>query len=114
MCYASGMNLGLDLYGTITKNPPKFAKLAQTVIDGGGKVYIITAIAPQNVKQALKDARKSHVPHTDVVTLTYGEYFEVPPLKVAACKEYEIDIMVDDRIDTIKACYANGILGLLA
>lgn len=48
---------------------------------------------------------------------SYGIYYDKlivdQPYKIKACKDNNIDIMVDDAIDTIEDCDKNGIKGIL-
>ena len=105
------MNLGLDYYGTIETNPRAYTKLAQTVLDSGGKVYIVTAVASHNEKLVRREIARSHVPYTEIVVITYVNHFEVPSLKKAKALELKLDLMVDDRRDV---CLAINIVGILA
>lgn len=108
------MNLGLDFYDTISKNPSVYRLLADAVLDSGGKVYIISAIYRENYKQLVKDVKKTRVRSTEVIPVFYTEHFEVPKAKVLVCKELGIDLLVDDRLDVIHAVSLHGIIGLLA
>lgn len=106
------MNLGLDFYDTITENPKKYKQLAKTIMDGGGKVYIITAVKEANVKRVRNNVRLSHVPHTHLEVITYKEHHEVPNLKKDACRKLSIDVYIDDRKDVRDAVRSPRTLAL--
>jgi hypothetical protein len=108
------MKIGIDFYGTITKDPKVYKLLAETVLAAEGSVYIITAIAEHNRKQVLKDIRKSHVPYSEIHVVPYTEWHQVPGLKKQVAFKLELDMIIDDRLDVLRACESIGILGFLS
>lgn len=107
------MKIGLDLYDTITRDPKFFRMFAQFVLDGGGQIWIISAIGPYNNKQAHKDIKHSRVPHTGVELVMFSEFREVPSLKMAVFEKLGLDMIIDDRADTVASAWVHGIAGFL-
>ncbi len=56
------MRLGLDIDGTITSNPPRFAALAQCVVDSGGAVHVVTSRAQLAYQESIEEIRAYGLP----------------------------------------------------
>lgn len=106
------MTLGLDFYGTISSYLKRFRELAQEVLDGGGKVYIVSAVHPENEQRLLLDIKRSRMPYTAVAVIPYERYQRVPKLKLEKCRELRIDVMIDDRQDTCALLAKRGYTAL--
>jgi hypothetical protein len=106
------MTLGLDFYDTITSNIPRFRDLAKTILDGGGRVVIITAVTPSNEKRVRLEISRSRIPFTEVEVVLYGKYSEIPKLKLEKCRLHKVDIMIDDHPNTCKCLSKYGYTAL--
>ncbi len=106
------MRIGLDFHETITSHPKHFRDLVETILKGGGEVYIITAVELQNSKEILKLIKQCGIKYTDIDVITFTDYDKVPQLKLAKAKERKIDFMIDDRLDTCQLMTNRGITGL--
>ena len=56
------VRLGLDIDGTITSDPPRFAALAQRVVDSGGTVHIVTSRSQLAYQKSMEEIRGYGVP----------------------------------------------------
>ena len=112
--YPRLMNLAIDYYGTIEKNPRHYRRLAEAVRGGGGAVFIISAVEAPNVGRAERDIKKARVPNDGVHVITYDKYLAVPKLKLAKCKELEVSVLIDNRADTVAVVSRHRIVGLKA
>lgn len=106
------LRVGIDYYETITTHPSHFRQLAETIIAGGGEVYIITAVEIQNANKVKEEISKTGVKYTDIDVVVYEDYDKVPEQKLLKAKERKIDFMIDDRVDTCQTVTNRGITGL--
>ncbi len=104
------MVVGLDYFGTISKNPKYFRKLAGAMLSLGYPVYIVTAVKPDRVGLIKKLVKDSKVPHTGLEILTFINFEDIPTLKLQACKQLSIDFMFDDMPEVCDILKAYGIL----
>lgn len=97
------IKLGLDFYDTVTAAPKVYRKLAQSIIDNGGEVHIISHVHPGKEVALTKDLKHTHIPHTALHIITTLKYHEVPALKRTIIRNLGIDIYLDDRADVLTA-----------
>ncbi len=56
------VRLGLDIDGTITSDPPRFAALAQRVVNSGGAVHIVTSRTQLAHQKSIEEIRGYGLP----------------------------------------------------
>lgn len=107
------MILGLDYYGTISKHPQSYRELAEAVIQFD-EVYIISAVKTGNRQRAEREIKKSGVQCTAIKVIEYDKLSQVKQLKLEACLELGVRVMIDDRQETVEYLSSKGIVGLLS
>ena len=75
----------------------------------GYKIIIITA----RNNNYYDDAYAFCEEYLNSYNIYYDKLIVDQPFKIKACKDNNIDIMVDDAIDTVEDCDKNGIKGIL-
>jgi hypothetical protein len=56
------VRLGLDIDGTITTDPPRFAALAKRVVESAGAVYIVTSRSQLAYQESIEEIRGYGLP----------------------------------------------------
>jgi hypothetical protein len=99
------MKIGLDYGGVISFSPDSWAKTLLKAKDNGHKIFIISHAQPGADLQLRKDFALS----SDVVDLSFADLksgsqeVEIAQRKVALCKQYGIEIFIDDDINRTDA-----------
>lgn len=106
------MKVGIDFYDTLTAYPEIYATMIQALEDSGVEVYIISAVKAENEERARRAIDNCDLAYTEVRIIVFEEYDQVPELKLWACKELGIQMMIDDRADTCAKLNKAGILAL--
>jgi hypothetical protein len=60
------VRLGLDIDGTITSDPPRFAALAKRVVDSGGAVHVVTSRSQLAYKKSLDEIHGYGLPFSSL------------------------------------------------
>jgi len=107
------MVIGLDFYGTITKNPKFFRQLTAALIAAGHLVYIISAVGEANVEKLKKDVRHSHVSHTALEIITFIDFEFVSGLKAEACKRLGVQCLIDDSDENCRDATKLGVMSFM-
>lgn len=104
------MVIGLDFYGTVTRNNKIFRNIAQALIAQGHEVYIVSAVKRNNISKLKTELKHSKVPYSYLEIVPYENYWEIPELKLKACKRLGIRMLLDDNEDTCQLLSEQGIL----
>ena len=115
------MILGLDYGDVISKWPEATRRLAKSVIDSGGKVYIISWKVPivklQDIHhnegeldfQYLKD-----FPYTNVFFNDIEDVLQRPVWKAGLCEQLGVELFIDDNEEIVKTIQRRGIMAVQA
>ena len=113
------MKIALDYYNTISQHPDFFRRFAQTLIDGGADVYIISAVGDKRLKETggwdkyLAEIESFNIPCSGICIVHFMTEQEIPDLKYQLCKTQGIELLIDDRPETIEYFNSRKILALL-
>ena len=93
------MNIGFDVSGTITKYPKQCKALIDSLYKDGWKVFIISASPVETIQNDL-EIFKIDKEKVEIINRTD---------KWLVCKEYGIDIMLDDLDDYLDLILENNV-----
>lgn len=114
------MNIGIDLHDTITYKPDHFRKLISAARNAGHKVIIISG-TPEKDRAYVVDSLKKMKIEYDGIALGFDyekenmdsfHFRKMQIWKYKICKEYEIDIYIDDNPYYVRFLSSMGILCL--
>ena len=112
------MKIGIDYYNCITQYPDRFRELARALMIGGMEVIILSAVGERQLKkhgdlEAYENEILSYeIPHTKLIIVHFDDDKAIPQLKHKAIIENGIEVMIDDRPETIAVLHAAGITAL--
>ena len=112
------MLIGLDWFGTITKEPELFALVTSLLKQHGDIIYIISAVrkkewdenAERYKQKVLADLKENNIVFDELYTVEFEDPKEVPYVKLEKCKELKIEYFFDDRNDVCFILNENGII----
>ncbi len=94
------MVIGLDIDGTITRNPAFFSILSSALTKAGHTVFVITLRDDRN--RAIADLRKWGIVHQKLITSTPSELMDFgDEWKAMVCQKHKIEIFLDDDADVL-------------
>ena len=95
------MVLGIDIDGTITRNPPFFAALARAFRMTGNRVVVITF--REDREGTVKDLAGWGVEYDVLVTSSLAEHLEhgVDQWKGVVCVNHGVDALIDDDLTVL-------------
>jgi len=102
------LHVAVDLDGTITAAPKKFAKLLADLHDGGEKVTVLTGGNPDtdvDAKKELLEECGCDGAYDDLVIVDQGQVAEN---KAEWCKENDVDVFVDNNLANAGTVLASG------
>lgn len=106
------MILGLDFYDTVSAWPVALRKLAQSVLDAGGEVHIVTAVKRANEDKVRRHIKDSRLPHTSIQVVFFDNHNEVAKLKVPVYRELNCDVVIEDDQSVIMEARQKGLCTL--
>jgi uncharacterized HAD superfamily protein len=96
------MIVGFDIDGTITRHPPFFAFLADSLRQAGHRVLIITFREDRPATEA--DLKNWGIVYNKLITSTLDSCLEhgVDEWKAFVCRQEKVDIFFEDDPDVLK------------
>lgn len=108
------MKVGFDYWQVISHYPNKLGSLATALRDTGHEVVIISATGKGWSGTIVDDVHKQWptFPADHVYVVVFDHPSQSPELKLAKCKELEIEMFFDDRDDVCRLLAKSGILAM--
>jgi len=114
------MKIGIDFYNVITQYPKQMRELARSFLVAGNEVYIISAYGDRQLKKYDSSPKKYkefiesyNVPCSGIKLVYFKDDDSlIPKMKYDVIKRLGIELMIDDRPETIKYLHERGICAL--
>lgn len=99
------MIIGIDWYDTMNLNIDAYLPLFKD-----NTCYIISAVKLENVERLERDVGPELRPYLQAVI--FDDYNDVPKLKHRVAQSLNVELMIDDRLDTCEYFIGNAILAV--